>query len=165
MNKITHEKLVKKARRWLLNNGCPVVISEMACCREQPDAIGFMHGGWSKLIEVKTSRSDFLNELKKPSRRFQCGMGDYRYYLVPEGLMKESELPEGWGLLVWNGKRIEPMESPRINRDKDYRSELNLFISAARRLPGIGLIEGMSVKHYKWRTKNRAVVITKEENS
>lgn len=65
----------------------------------------------SCVIEVKTSHSDFLNDKKKFSRSERAEsigypMGNYRYYLCPEGIIKENELPEGWGLLYWNGKKI-----------------------------------------------------------
>lgn len=32
-------------------------------------------------------------------------VGNYRYYLCPTGVIKEEELPENWGLLVWDGRR------------------------------------------------------------
>lgn len=51
--------------------------------------------------EVKVSRSDFLNEIKdplkrKPSEEFasEC------YFVVPTGLVKPDEVPEGWGLMT-----------------------------------------------------------------
>jgi len=31
-------------------------------------------------------------------------MGNYRYYLCPEGLIQPDEVPAGWGL-IWAGKR------------------------------------------------------------
>lgn len=31
-------------------------------------------------------------------------MGNWRYFLAPEGLISPNELPEGWGLLTVNGR-------------------------------------------------------------
>lgn len=71
-------------------------------------------GGWSKercdailfssmtsyLIETKISRSDFLADAKKPFRlNPDDGVGEYRYYACPTGLIKPEELPEKWGLI------------------------------------------------------------------
>ena len=57
------------------------------------------------LIEVKVSRKDFLQDSKKPFRIHpDKGMGNYRYYLVPEGLITIDELPLGWGLIEVNPK-------------------------------------------------------------
>jgi hypothetical protein len=60
--------------------------------------------GWgskgSTLIEVKVSRADFLADAKKPHRqRPEIGLGRWRYYLTPRGLLTSADLPEGWGLL------------------------------------------------------------------
>jgi hypothetical protein len=131
----------------------------MTASREEPDAIGFKPGGYSCVIEVKVSRSDFNSDIKKASRRTLVGMGDLRYYLVPEGLVGVHEIPKGWGLLVWKGKGIYQALNamPFL---KDSREELNLFVSCIRRVHG--RIQGTSIKHYKYITKSRAALITKE---
>jgi hypothetical protein len=90
--------------------------------REIPDAIGWLRSGVSLLIECKASRGDFLSDAVKPSRRSGKsgvpgspaltvpkpelkptrkteGLGAYRFYLTPSGLLRPDELPEGWGLL------------------------------------------------------------------
>ena len=76
---------------------------------ENPDIWAF--NGWSTIVvEVKTSRSDFKNDKKKWWRmpgHEQCIAGNYRYYLVPKGLLKPDDLPEGVGLLEYDGKNIE----------------------------------------------------------
>jgi len=76
---------------------------------ENPDIWAF--NGWSTIVvEVKTSHADFLNDKKKWFRQVgnECGdPGNYRYYLTPKGLLKPEELPEGFGLLEWDGKNIE----------------------------------------------------------
>lgn len=90
--------------------------------KEIPDAIGWLRSGVSLLVECKASRGDFLSDAVKPSRkagktrgqpnlgsaasepttripRKTEGLGAYRFYLAPSGLLVPEELPEGWGLL------------------------------------------------------------------
>lgn len=76
---------------------------------ENPDVWGW-DGYYTCIIEVKTNHSDFLADKKKYWRttRPEYQAGNIRWYLCPENLIKPSELPEGWGLLYWNGKRITP---------------------------------------------------------
>lgn len=56
-------------------------------------------------FEIKASRGDWLRELKEPSKsgifRRYCD----RWYLVAgdRSIVKEGELPEGWGLMVPHG--------------------------------------------------------------
>ena len=75
---------------------------------EQPDAIGWRYG-LTLLCEAKVSRADFLADRKKPWRaRPELGMGDWRFYVAPAGMLQPDEIPEGWGLLEWDGKRLQP---------------------------------------------------------
>src|SRR5690606_27391155 len=72
---------------------------------EIPDVIGFRDDG-SFVLEAKTSRSDFLCDRKKPFRiNPKEGLGDWRFYIAPEGLIKTNELPPMWGLIEVNAKR------------------------------------------------------------
>lgn len=98
---MTHKDLVEIAYRWLLKNaGVGIAFKELKSIdREIPDAIGF--GAWkSVLIECKVSRSDFLSDKKKPHRA--KGMGNWRFYMCPRGLIKIDELPDKWGLIYVN---------------------------------------------------------------
>ncbi len=76
---------------------------------ENPDIWAF--NGWSTIVvEVKTSHTDFLNDKKKWFKQVGNESGDpgnFRYYLTPKGLLNPEELPEGFGLLEWDGKNIE----------------------------------------------------------
>lgn len=95
-------------------HGCSLAVSEVRSGYdgEVPDAIGFRstgHYDGSVVIECKTSRSDFLVDLKKNHRQDAWGeefrddgipgMGKWRYFLAPKGLIKKEELPARWGLL------------------------------------------------------------------
>lgn len=50
--------------------------------------------------EIKVSRSDFLSEMKKPEKYLEAMryVNEF-YYVVPEGLVQPSEVPEGAGLI------------------------------------------------------------------
>lgn len=110
-----HDKLVSLGARWLKRNGFPVVATELKCSgsREQPDVIGF-RSSCSAVIEVKVSRSDFLADGKKPERN-GGGLGVYRFYLCPAGLVTLSDLPERWGLLEVDGRQVNAVLAPRGN--------------------------------------------------
>jgi len=100
-----HKQLVDIAAKWLKNR-CSVVFSEFATYgNESPDVIGWK-SGCSTMIECKTSRSDFLRDAKKLTRRNpDYGMGQHRYYLCIAGIIEIDDLPPGWGLLwVKNGR-------------------------------------------------------------
>lgn len=107
-----HKALCALAVKWLKRPfsrggpGCFVAFSETGngwLSGEIPDAIGFrygVHGEASILVEVKTSRADFLADTQKPHRREpHKGMGRFRYFMAPEGLLRLDELPHGWGLV------------------------------------------------------------------
>jgi len=108
-----HAELCAIAVRWLRRPhsaggpGCLVAVSEVAggWTGEIPDAIGFSHS-WGEegatVIEVKVSRSDFLADRKKPHRQDGQGMGTWRYFMAPEGLIAVEELRAGWGLIEVN---------------------------------------------------------------
>jgi len=160
MKKITHDDLIESATRWLRKDHC-VVITEMLGGwgnTEKPDAIGWLGGGITTLIECKISRSDFLVDRKKPSR-IGIGMGTYRYYLVPEGVAYGFELPPGWGLLEYKNKRNHPKKVKFALQQQlqNWPGEMAVLCSALRRIGGLRK-EGISVKIYQWDTKNTATL-------
>lgn len=111
---MTHSELNAIAVKWLLRPvsgkgpNCQVAFQEVSDTsgRERCDAWGWSWGypPCSVLVEVKVSRSDFLADRKKPHRQEGCGVGTYRYFMCPEGLITIDDLPERWGLL-WVNKR------------------------------------------------------------
>lgn len=80
---------------------------------EQADVIAF-RSNCSAVIEAKASRADFLADRSKPHRA-AGGMGVYRFYLCPEGLILPSELPSGWCLLYLVGKKVVEVVKPMGN--------------------------------------------------
>jgi len=59
------------------------------------------------MVEAKASRADFLADRKKGFRsETELGMGNWRYYICPEGMIEPSELPDNWGLLYLSGTKV-----------------------------------------------------------
>lgn len=104
-SRLTHADLCKLAVAWLrrpaskTGPGCLISVSETraSAVSETPDAFGVRYSD-TVLIEAKVSRADFLADRGKPFRA-SGGMGLYRYYLTPAGLIRPQELPAKWGLL------------------------------------------------------------------
>ena len=73
---------------------------------ETPDAWGFNSYGQTMLLEAKASRSDFLADKRKFFRRLPAlGLGQFRYYIAPSGVISQQDLPPRWGLIIANGDR------------------------------------------------------------
>jgi hypothetical protein len=147
----THSELCKIAEKWLLKaKGCGFALVELCALGENgetPDAIGWRNG-YSILVECKTSRADFHSDKKKPFRKMPVlGMGTYRFYMCPAGVIQPADLPEGWGLVwvsetgkaiqkvgpkgnCWYGKNAEPFKFS----EKCMKSEQAMMTSALRRL-------------------------------
>jgi hypothetical protein len=110
---------------------------------EQPDALGF-RSGTSCLIEVKVSRADFLSDRKKKFRKNpELGVGNWRFYLTPPGVIEIDDLPEGWGLLVEVNGRVKKIhgwppntkwsEGPFVSKT-NTQTEREIMYSALRRM-------------------------------
>lgn len=146
--KLTHKILVNIAYKWLLNNTlCEVAFKEplFISTGEIPDVIGFGYDGHSVMIEIKASKGNFSTDKDKSFRKNpEYGMGSQRFYCCPEGLIKQSELPNGWGLIYVN-KIFEavciyrPYEGDFEEKNKtlfkNTKAEHNLMYNALRKLP------------------------------
>lgn len=136
----THRELCYKAARYLKNKSllpfhkCQYVFCELERYGESPDALGFASGSGTQLIEVKISRSDFLSDKNKRWRKKpEIGLGSYRSYLCPEGLINEKDLPDNWGLL-WvneNGDITEVVKA--IKQPCNHNLELHVLMNIMRR--------------------------------
>jgi hypothetical protein len=116
---------------------CGVVLTELVTSAvETPDAIGWAIGGrFSILVEVKVSRADFRKDLRKPFRvRPERGVGQWRYYLAPAGLISAEELPERWGLLERAGGRIIVAKLAEPQPRYHVKNELSMLWSFANRV-------------------------------
>lgn len=147
----THAQLVEIARGWLLGAGaCHFVLTEFTTFLtwEIPDALGYLSGGLTVLVECKVSRADFFADAKKPFRQNPTlGLGAYRYYLVPAGLVRPEEVPPRWGLIyAYEGERargvVHPLRLPDGARaafewgehERNVRAERLLPLAALRRV-------------------------------
>lgn len=73
-------------------------------------------------------------------------LGNYRYYVCPDGLIPVDKLPEGWGLYYYkNGKFYLKRKSAKFR--SNYRKELDLVIHSFRRYAN-GDNTGIMVKAY-----------------
>ena len=131
----SHRELTARAEKWLRDEmECPIVLSNpKVFAGENPDVIGFYDGGESFLIECKVSKQDFSKDKEKVFRRDPDeGMGFYRYYAVPDGLLQENKSPlVGWGLLVF-GEGVEVAAESRVFEVRRNDLELSLLVAAIR---------------------------------
>lgn len=161
--KFSHADLCAIAVKWLqrplsrAGHDCGVALSEIKSGwgGEIPDAIGWRSKGdkfdCSVLVECKVSRSDFLADKNKP-HRIAGGIGNYRYFLCPDGVIKPDELPANWGLLYVNNRGhvkaqagpvcseasyyTEPfyLDMQRYRHDTNYSREQFILVRLLRRL-------------------------------
>lgn len=84
--------------------------------------------------EIKISRQDFLNEIKKPEKRqYALNNSDFFWFAVKEGICDKSEIPEEAGLLVYqsNGKFKRIKNAPKRVVEP---ASLELMIALTRRI-------------------------------
>ncbi len=159
----THQDLVMIGDKWLKKRGVQVSMREIGAYTtngEKPDIIGWTSNN-TVLIECKTSRSDFFADRKKLFRHVpDKGMGDYRLYLCPEGILKPEDMPSGWGLLWWDGDKVKCISGVskvyRVNLwstdrsvhkfKKCLQSECDMLYSGCRRM----VVKGHFKEIYKY---------------
>lgn len=145
---MTHDDLVKRAVAWLRRpavkalggpfnfwrkGGCGVVVPELvSSAPESPDAIGWISGGYSYLIECKCSRSDFMADFQKAHRT--NGAGAQRLFLCEPGVIPPEKLPAGWGLLHCHPNRITVEVVPVHNMERNLPAEMSMMYSLLRRV-------------------------------
>lgn len=141
----SHGGLVDLACSWLSRQNCGIVFSDkfgaVVSTGEKPDAIGFRHSV-SILVECKATRADFLSDKNKKFRKNPTlGMGDWRFYLSPQGIIEPRDLPEGWGLLHATSRGVRAVHGvPGNARWATHRPflankecEMQIMYSALRR--------------------------------
>lgn len=106
---MNHRGLCELARRLLVRKNvfnCTKAWAEICAGNsgEIADAYG-LNSYSSVLIEVKMSISDFKADARKPHRQAGQGVGDFRYYMTPKGLLTIDMLPPKWGLIEVDDKR------------------------------------------------------------
>lgn len=138
---MTHDKLVCISGKWLKKHSqnaripnCRLVRTELKTVIDEiPDVIGWC-SSCSIMIEVKVSRSDFLKDAKKPFRtKSESGIGEYRYYCCPQGLIRPHDIPEKWGLLWYNGSNELEIVKDAIAQNANVINERAILLSIIRR--------------------------------
>jgi len=168
-----HDELVVIGRKFLEGNHkaqdkslpAHAIIVTGIGAREIPDVLGFFGGGHTTLIECKTSRADFRTDGKKRFRRHpEQGVGNYRYYLAPQGLLSVDELPEKWGLMEECGGKIKVAKVSEHRLEVCKYAELSILQSLIRRI-GQNAPEGVSIKFYTYETQNTCTAGVRTEES
>jgi hypothetical protein len=98
-------------------------------------------------FEIKRSRADFMREVDDPGKRAWLEKYFHQtYFVVVPGIVKEDEVPEGWGLLVAtkSGDKLIRRKAARHREAPDLPEFLAL--SAIRRL--VGEAQAERTKHY-----------------
>lgn len=104
---LSHSELVQIAAKWVKNYlKFPIIETELKCIgsREIPDILAF-RSNTSLIVECKTSLADFRKDFKKPERNGQImGVGNYRIYCAPKGMIDINKVPDSWGLIEVSSK-------------------------------------------------------------
>lgn len=132
---MTHSDLVQRAVRWLRKPmGCGVVLAERhSFAVETPDAIGWKYGV-SHLVECKVSRADFRADASKRWRQQpDAGMGGYRWYVAPVGLLVADEVPAPFGFVEATDRLMLVRRKAERLSNWSLQSEVHLLVSELRR--------------------------------
>ncbi|MBM3216252.1 hypothetical protein FJZ36_15220 [Candidatus Poribacteria bacterium] len=139
---VTTDVLTRAALKWLSGRST-CVLRERGTPSERADAIGFKLDGslvLSTLIEVKLTRQDFLADRHKAAR-LGIGMGVYRYYFAPKGVIAPDEL-DRWGLVTlvrikdryygprWSGRVVKVSARFEADHFAEMRALMNEVESA-----------------------------------
>ena len=147
---MTHPELVERVSHWLWHR-CPLVLTEYSHAREIPDVIGWRRRS-SYLVDCKISLSDFRADLNKSFRTNGKGMGNYRYYACPTGILASQDLPIKWGLLYVYPTVIKIVKpASRWEEPEIEKAERELLVSALRRVHLRGDLEKIykPLKYFK----------------
>ncbi len=87
-------------------------------------------------FEVKVTRSDFLQELKDPTKREPMeAVCAACYFVAPKGIFDVSELPEGWG---WLETRASGLVTRREARHRAVGTPADVYHRLMKRMLDIG---------------------------
>lgn len=113
------------------SGGAPLRTADAIAIDLWPSGGNLLHG-----FEVKVSRSDWLSELRDPTKadaiRRYC---DHWWLVVPDAQIAHDGLPDGWGLLAVgsDGRLRQRRAAPKLDRrDPDPSFLASLLRAAAR---------------------------------
>ncbi len=123
----------------------------------QPDVIGWLPGSkGTVLFECKVNPADFRSDFSKSQRIYPSqGIGRYRYYLAPKGVIDIEQLPENWGLIEINVDGKHEIILKAKSQHCNLIAERQLMLSVIRRIGGISESQGIAVKEYPAKENSR----------
>jgi hypothetical protein len=109
----------------------------------ESDVLKFTNSGYAYEFEIKISKADFKNDFKNKKKKHallenkeDVNKPNYFYYVVPEGLVTEDEVPEYAGLIyvyatiIGNGRPYysfnEVKKAPKLHTEKMDVEKLKL---------------------------------------
>lgn len=118
---MSHATLTDHVVAFFFTMGFRIVCKEMhSRVREVPDIYAVDRTG-SVVVEVKSTRKDFLADANKTFRqRPKEGLGRWRFYASYEGIVNIEDLPPKWGLIWVNEEGVV-----RIVHGKSFVNRLN----------------------------------------
>ena len=139
------ENEIQRYLRWhfMTPNGAKYQIENLFVYRWESDYLHVTKAGYSYEVEIKISRSDFFNDMKKTEKhqilenkyelksyeKEQPDKPNYFYYAVPRGLVKPEEIPSYAGLIyvdkIWPYVHIEVC-APKLHGEKIDEDRLKL---------------------------------------
>jgi hypothetical protein len=144
---------------------------EWSCFFEVADATGARHSRWADAVamnlypsrglslhgfEIKVSRSDWLRELKDPTKSAPVQQYcDYWWIVAPPGIVRDGELPPTWGLYdaLPDNKLRQIIAAPKLQA-KDLTRD---FMAALIRRAGVAdqavvdaAVQGKLAEHRKY---------------
>ena len=139
------ESEIQKYLRWhfMTPNGAKYQIENLFVYRWESDYLHITKAGYVYEVEIKVSRSDFFNDMKKVDKhqilenkyelksyeKEQPDKPNYFYYAVPRGLVKPEEIPSYAGLIyvdkIWPYVHIEVC-APKLHGEKIDEDRLKL---------------------------------------
>lgn len=67
------------------------------------------------IFQIKVSRSDYWKDFSPKGNHAMPG--NLHWCVIPKNLIKSSELPDGWGLLVESGNGLSELKKASFNTD------------------------------------------------
>ena len=92
----------------------------------------------------------FLGRRKKSFRQQpEDGVGAFRYYCCPEGLINETDLPDKWGLL-WEKDGVITIVKSAERQQQNAQGEITILASIMRR-------EGVKPRLFDYKKQNNKI--------
>lgn len=141
------EELIQQQLRYsfLSPNSVKYFMENLNVYDWESDVLKITKSGYAYEFEIKISRADFKNDFKHKKKKHtlfenkenSSKIPNYFYYVVPEGLVSEEEIPEYAGLIyvlgtiIGNGKVyyqfLEIKKAPKLHSNKIDEINLNLI--------------------------------------